>query len=205
MSRRIPEFEGFSDPIENFTKIPNEFFELLKFLKGGEIKLLLYIIRMTVGWQRRFHCISIAEFSEELGMSKKTILDSSKTLRYECDCILRYQRGNGSQRETFFFLNTSINSQIVQAIENGHIDIEQAEKINTLNSHSDEMTELRVDNPKKKPNKGVISPPDVDKLGSVSSPSRKKTRDIKENLKEISSFFKNPKSVLVGVIRKHFS
>ena len=204
MSDRIPDFHGFPDRIENFTMIPNEFFDLLEFLKGAELKLLLYIIRLTVGWQRRFYCIRIAEFVEELGMSKKTVIDNLKTLERECGCILRYQRGRGYQRETFFFLNSPANERIVQGLESGHMSIDQAEAINTLNSHSDKKKELDVDKPKRRPRKGANSSPTGGQLGISSEPSRKKTR-VKETVKEITHSLKTQKSVLVGTLRKHFS
>lgn len=205
MASRIPDFHGFPDPIENFTMIPNEFFDLLKYLKGAEIKLNLHIFRETVGWQRRFYCIRISQFVEELGMSKKTVMDNLRTLEHECECILRYQEGKGSQRKTFFFLNTPANFQIVQALKNGHMDIEQAEAINTLNSHSHKEFKPSVDNPKREPSKGANSSPTCGKLGPDFEPSRKKTRVQKERLKKLLSVLKTPKSVLVGTLKEHFS
>jgi hypothetical protein len=44
-------FDGFEPPFQNWVKLPNAFIEELPKLSGAEIKVLLYLIRHTWGYQ----------------------------------------------------------------------------------------------------------------------------------------------------------
>lgn len=62
-------FEGFRS--SNFTSVPDEFFDVLApRLSGGEVKVLLYIIRRTFGFKKERDCISISQMLN--GITKKT-------------------------------------------------------------------------------------------------------------------------------------
>lgn len=53
-------FTGFASP--NFTPVPDEFFdELAPLLSGGEVKVLLYIIRRTFGFKKDRDSISLSQ------------------------------------------------------------------------------------------------------------------------------------------------
>lgn len=62
-------FAGFSSP--NFTSVPDEFFDVLSpRLNGGEVKVLLYIIRRTFGFKKERDSISLSQMIH--GIVKKT-------------------------------------------------------------------------------------------------------------------------------------
>lgn len=124
MSRETPswKFEGFCSP--NTTQVPDEFFDVLSpHLSGGEVKVLLYIIRRTYGFKKDRDNISLSQMlngivkknGERLdfgaGISKPSLCRVLKTLaekeiiiptkQFDCKggCIatsyqLNFQRGN---------------------------------------------------------------------------------------------------------------
>lgn len=85
-------FNGFSVP--NYTQVPNECFdELLPHLNEGELKVLLYIIRRTFGFQREADTISIKQMMDGLvtvdgrqldqgaGLSRSAVIRALKGLQ----------------------------------------------------------------------------------------------------------------------------
>ncbi len=84
-------FEGFCSP--NTTQVPDEFFDVLSpHLSGGEVKVLLYIIRRTFGFKKDRDNISLSQMLNGIikkngdrldfgaGMSKPSLCRALKTL-----------------------------------------------------------------------------------------------------------------------------
>ncbi len=84
-------FRGFSGP--NYTPVPDELFdELMVDISGAELKVLLYIIRRTIGFNRDADTISLSQMlngirladgrvlDRGVGLSKKTLLLALRTL-----------------------------------------------------------------------------------------------------------------------------
>jgi len=63
-------FEGFEPPDANFTLVPNALFEHLPSFTGNELKVLLYIVRQTLGWHKLWNAIGLTQFG--LGTESKT-------------------------------------------------------------------------------------------------------------------------------------
>lgn len=95
-------FLGFRSP--NYTMVPDELFdELLPVLSGGELKVLLYIIRRTFGFKRDSDTISINQMlngiktregrvlDRGVGLTKKTLLAAIRSLE-ERNVILTERR-----------------------------------------------------------------------------------------------------------------
>lgn len=95
-------FAGFRSP--NYTQVPDELFdELLPVLSGGELKVLLYIIRRTFGFKRDSDTISINQMlngittrdgrvlDRGVGLTKKTLLAAIRSLE-ERNVILTERR-----------------------------------------------------------------------------------------------------------------
>jgi len=85
-------FAGFQNP--NYTIVPDEVFdELLTELSGGELKVLLYIIRRTFGFKKDSDNISLSQMlrgisrkdgtplDRGVGLSKPTLLQALRTLQ----------------------------------------------------------------------------------------------------------------------------
>ena len=58
---------------KGFTKIPNAILDALisSELSGAQIRVVLYIIRKTYGWEKHYDRISITKMSKELRISKR--------------------------------------------------------------------------------------------------------------------------------------
>lgn len=91
-ANELEQFKGFARP--NYTPVPDELFdELLAFLTGAELKVLLYIIRRTFGFKRDADAISLSQMLNGIqktdgtiqdhgaGLSKPTLLQALRSLQ----------------------------------------------------------------------------------------------------------------------------
>ena len=70
-------FSGFSPPVENWSKLPHEFIDLLPVISSlGEIKVILYILRHTWGFQDDSKKITLDEFQNGRKRKDGTRLDN---------------------------------------------------------------------------------------------------------------------------------
>lgn len=83
----MAKFKGFSDPEENWSKLPHEFLEALPIVDSmSELKCILYILRHTWGYHDERKRISTDEFmhgrkkkdgtriDKGTGLSKKSVI-----------------------------------------------------------------------------------------------------------------------------------
>ena len=64
-------------PFQSFTAVPNRFLDLLlDSMSLGEVKVYLYILRRTVGFQKLRDDISISQFCHGTKKSDGTVLDN---------------------------------------------------------------------------------------------------------------------------------
>src|SRR6266481_7497925 len=75
-------FEGFEPA--NTTPVPDVFFDvLLPELSGAEVKVLLYIIRRTLGFKKTTDTISFTQFEKGITTKEGKVLDSGCGLSRE--------------------------------------------------------------------------------------------------------------------------
>jgi hypothetical protein len=68
------QFRGFTKP--NYTQVPNELFdELLPLLSESELKVLLYVMRRTFGFQKSADAISINQMIDGITTRDGTVVD----------------------------------------------------------------------------------------------------------------------------------
>jgi len=85
------EFRGFKQP--RFTQIPDEFLDrMLPHLSGAEVKIMLYLFRKTLGYQKRQDRLSLKQIAEGTrrrggeaidlgtGLSRSTVTVALKSL-----------------------------------------------------------------------------------------------------------------------------
>ena len=110
----MPKFQGFASP--NYTQVPDALFdELLPDLSGAELKVLLYIIRRTLGFKKEADHISLAQICTGImtrdgrvldrgtGLNKDTVTKVVKSLE-ENGYIIRERRSSpdkGDQPTTY--------------------------------------------------------------------------------------------------------
>ena len=100
------DFNGFRprQKLENFTQIPNEFFEIAMDLKESELKIMLVIFRQTYGWIKEINdkgepvykiqdYISLSQFEDKTNLSRRSITNALKSLR-EKGFIVRTEEYN---------------------------------------------------------------------------------------------------------------
>lgn len=68
---------------KGFTKIPNDIMDALigSGLSGAQIRVVLYIIRKTYGWEKNYDRISITKMAKELRISKRWCIGIVDDLR----------------------------------------------------------------------------------------------------------------------------
>lgn len=67
-------FAGFRAP--HYTQVPDELFdELMPTLTGAQLKVLLYIIRHTLGWKKDADAISLTQITEGIKRADGSIVD----------------------------------------------------------------------------------------------------------------------------------
>jgi len=77
--------------IPNSFQTPNEIVDvMLPDLKGGELKVLMLLVRKTLGWHKDKDQVSITQFMKGTGLSNRSVIDSLASLR-EKNIILRDQ------------------------------------------------------------------------------------------------------------------
>lgn len=129
MARRSPKPYPFSEPTEDYTKTPNEYYDVyLKLLSPNENKVLQCIIRKTWGWRKAFDAISHSQFMKFTGIKSKNTVKKAiaSLLQIYGGLILQYETGTGFQRKTYYWLKTEKNYQIYQGIISGRWTVEEA-------------------------------------------------------------------------------
>src|SRR5918997_930091 len=78
-AQQILRFKGFLSP--RYTQVPDELFdELMEFLSGAELKVLLYIIRRTFGFKKDSDNISLRQICHGIKTREGEILDKGTGL-----------------------------------------------------------------------------------------------------------------------------
>lgn len=67
--------------IPNSFQVPNALIdELIAELSGAELKVYLFVIRKTKGWNKESDAISISQFMEALNLSNRAVINACKSL-----------------------------------------------------------------------------------------------------------------------------
>ncbi|MDP3012730.1 MAG: replication protein [Candidatus Subteraquimicrobiales bacterium] len=104
-------FHGFSRP--KYTQVPDDLFDfLLPFLDEKELKVLLYVIRRTLGWKKDSDMISLnqlekgGEKDKGCGLKKRTIIRALQSLEEKkCIHIERAKASDGINLINSYSLN----------------------------------------------------------------------------------------------------
>ena len=67
--------------VDNFTKVRNDVFLVMYYLSGAEVKILFWIYRQTEGYGKKSDGISISQFSEKTGVSKRQVTRAIESLK----------------------------------------------------------------------------------------------------------------------------
>lgn len=105
----------------NFTRLPNILFDtLLKELNTSELKILLVIIRQTVGWSKERDRITYSQFIYKTGISRRIISVAINSLLKKNLIQITDTHGNAldvpKDRKGRFFIYYSPNLESVQSL-----------------------------------------------------------------------------------------
>src|SRR5918998_799706 len=102
-AQQILRFKGFLSP--RYTQVPDELFdELMAYLSGAELKVLLYIIRRTFGFKKDSDNISLRQICNGIKTREGEVLDkgtglSLSTVQRGVIALFRTARiGHGKRR-----------------------------------------------------------------------------------------------------------
>ncbi len=82
---------------DNFTKIPNELFEVGKDIKCSSYRILMFVARKTIGFGKKRDKISTSQLIKGTGLSKTAVSDALKEL--EIKKIIKIRRGKSKNGE----------------------------------------------------------------------------------------------------------
>jgi len=72
-------FGGYESP--HWTPLPDAFYdEHLRYLSGSEVKILVTIFRLTVGWKKAEEKISAPRLADRTGLAESTVRETTKKL-----------------------------------------------------------------------------------------------------------------------------
>lgn len=91
--------------IGQFVKTPMVIFDIMNKLNPSELVILMFIVRKTIGWNKRFDIISLSVFQQETGLSRPTVIKAVEGL-VEKSVISKVEvfgSGNPNSKNTFSF------------------------------------------------------------------------------------------------------
>lgn len=94
----------------NYTQTPNDLFDhWLPYLKEGELKVLLVIMRKTFGWHKIRDKISISQLAAITGLTEETVVIATRSLQQK-GVIIKNVIGPPGKQETYYELVISEDS-----------------------------------------------------------------------------------------------
>ena len=97
----------------NYTQVPNDLFNIIPMLSESEIKVLLVIIRQTIGWHKKKDRISLTQLEDKTGMSRASISGVIKSEIFQT-LVKTYRTKRGNEYELIVFEQGSSKSELVQ-------------------------------------------------------------------------------------------
>ena len=85
---------------EGFVPVPNAYFEHLADLSGAELKVLLAILRRTVGWRKDSDEISLSQLEQMTGLDRKSAIKGLRGL-LERGLVAQTQAAAGSKAASY--------------------------------------------------------------------------------------------------------
>lgn len=95
----------------SFTSIDNELFNLLPVLTGNELKVLLAVIRQTVGWHRAVVSLRHIDISLITGVPQHTVYRSIKSL-VQKGYLKRFERSGNVMYRVSLFTDSTVETEV---------------------------------------------------------------------------------------------
>lgn len=152
-------------PAPNYTQTPNDLFDYwLPLLGEAELKVLLVILRKTVGWHKVRDKISISQLSTITGLHEESVIKATRSLQKK-GVIIKNVVGPIGKQETFYEL-------VIQEDSNNSYPSDKPSGPLGFNPHDKTETQKKVLNTKE------TTTPKERKNAAVFSESKKKDSNV---------------------------
>ena len=158
--------------LENYTKVPNEVFLIVKFMKPSSYIVLIHIVRKTVGFNKKSDGISISQFVEATGLSKRQIINSIAELKeLKVINITRQTHKNGGKSYNRYKLNLKGITTLVQNLHKGGADnaqgvVQNLHKGSADNAHTKDNRQNTIEQKKRESSFFVLTDELIEKYTS---------------------------------------
>lgn len=100
-------------PQSNYTQVPNRILDHMHDLEGSEFKVIMLIVRQTIGYHRREHQLSLSFLQSKTGLSRQGVINATESL-LEKNWITKQKSG-----QSFLFgINLEpINNEVVNSVD----------------------------------------------------------------------------------------
>lgn len=101
-------------PDKSFTAVPNDFFDVwMREVEPSEWKILCFIIKKTIGWNKQEDWIAMSQFINGTGLTKNTLLTHLESL-VKKDMIFRRYHGPEGMERVYYKLNIEPANELPQ-------------------------------------------------------------------------------------------
>ena len=122
------------DVLDKYTKVPNTVIETMSILSGSTFKVLLWIVRQTVGYGKKSDGISISQLSKHTGVSPRQINNSINELKELKFISIIHQKSNdGGNSYNRYSINLKAITTHMQKVHKGNAENAQGpmQKVHT--------------------------------------------------------------------------
>lgn len=137
----------------NYTQVPNAIFSLMPELKESELKVLLAIVRKTIGWKKHKDRISLTQLQEITGLGRASVSEAIKSENLK-GVIKVHKTKKGNVYEMIIH---SMNSELPpdQLVQNLNYPSMNSEPVASMNSEHTKET-ITKETIQKKADKSAI-------------------------------------------------
>ncbi len=141
--------------MENFTKVPNEVFLIIKYVNNSSYIILIHIVRQTIGYGKKSDGISLSQFVEATRFSKRQIVKSIDELKnHRIIKVTKQTQKNGGKSYNRYELNlkgidTLVNSMHKGSELNAQGVVNSMHKGSELNAHTKDNRQNTIEQKKR--------------------------------------------------------
>ncbi|QOP42494.1 replication protein [Sulfurimonas sediminis] len=133
--------------IENFTKVPNECFYVMRFVNGSTYKIYFLIVRKTFGYNKKSDGISISQFVKETGVSQTQVKKSINELKeLKLIRVLGQTKKDGGKSYNRYSINLKAIDTLGQKVSKGRAESDQGvgQKVSIQNTIKQKKREIKA-------------------------------------------------------------
>jgi len=141
--------------LDNFTKVPNVIFLIIKHINKSSFVVLIHIVRKTIGYNKKSDGISISQFSDDTGLSPRQVNNSIKELKEKKIIRVSGQtHKNGGKSYNRYEINIKGINTLVQSLHKGSATnaqgvVQSLHKGSATNAHTKDNRQNTIEQKKR--------------------------------------------------------